>query len=74
MLEWGGHLLAPEGEWLALKGRVPQDEVAAMPEEFRIERTIRLDVPGLDADRHLVVIKRARAVAKTDDEGQPRTS
>jgi 16S rRNA (guanine527-N7)-methyltransferase len=72
MLAWGGHLLAPDGVWLALKGRFPQDEAAAMPDDFRIDRTIRLDVPGLDADRHLVVIK--RAAAATESANEPRSS
>ncbi len=58
MLAWGGHLLAPDGRWLALKGRLPQDELAALPEEFRVEDVVALRVPGLDAERHLVVIRR----------------
>lgn len=58
MLAAGGHLLASDGTWLALKGRFPQDELAAVPAEFRVEDVIELRVPGLDADRHLVVIRR----------------
>lgn len=58
MLAWGGHLLARDGTWLALKGRFPQDELAAVPTEFRVQDVIALRVPGLDADRHLVVIRR----------------
>jgi 16S rRNA (guanine527-N7)-methyltransferase len=58
MLAWGGHLLAPDGRWLALKGRFPEDELAEMPDAFEIEKTIELNVPGLDAERHLVVVKR----------------
>lgn len=60
MLAWGGHLLAAEGRWLALKGRVPRDELVALPEGFRAEDVIALQVPGLDAERHVVVIKRVR--------------
>lgn len=60
MLDRGGHLLAPEGNWLALKGRFPQDELDALPAGFRVAAVERLDVPGLDADRHVVVIKRVR--------------
>jgi len=50
--------LAQDGTWLALKGRFPQDELTAVPAEFRVEDVIALRVPGLDADRHLVVIRR----------------
>ena len=60
MLGWGGQLLAPQGVWLALKGRFPQDELAAIPAEFHVDKVIALKVPDLDAERHLVVIKRVR--------------
>lgn len=60
MLDWGGHLLAAHGTWLALKGRYPQDELAALPPGFGVERVLPLRVPGLDAERHVVVIKRVR--------------
>jgi 16S rRNA (guanine527-N7)-methyltransferase len=56
MLAWGGHLLAPGGRWLALKGRLPQDELAALPAGFRVEAVEPLGVPGLDAERHVVII------------------
>jgi len=61
MLAWGGHLLAPGGTWLALKGRFPQDELSAVPPDFRIDEVVQLHVPGLDAERHLVVIRRESA-------------
>jgi 16S rRNA (guanine527-N7)-methyltransferase len=62
MLGWGGHLLARDGIWLALKGRFPEDELAAVPADFRVEDVIALRVPGLDAERHLVVVRRRLAV------------
>ena len=68
MLGWGGSLLAPEGVWLALKGRFPQDELAALPAGFHVDAVVALDVPGLDAERHVVIIKRARADVP-DDQG-----
>lgn len=59
MLAWAGHLLGPDGRWLALKGRFPQDELDALPSGFEVEAIHRLEVPGLDAERHLVIIKRS---------------
>jgi 16S rRNA (guanine527-N7)-methyltransferase len=69
MLGWGGHLLAPEGRWLALKGRFPQDELDNLPVGFAIEAVHRLEVPDLDAERHLVIIKRSAAgsAARNDE-------
>lgn len=58
MLAWGGHLLAADGDWLALKGRYPQAEVAALPTGFQLHTTVSLAVPGLDAERHLLVIRK----------------
>jgi 16S rRNA (guanine527-N7)-methyltransferase len=58
MLQWAAHLLAPGGRWLALKGRYPADEVAAMPPGFVVERSVALKVPELDAERHLLVIRK----------------
>jgi 16S rRNA (guanine527-N7)-methyltransferase len=60
VLHNAGRLLAPQGRLLAMKGRAPDDEVRALPRGWQAE-TIRLQVPGLDAERHLVVISRHRA-------------
>ncbi|NUR23710.1 16S rRNA (guanine(527)-N(7))-methyltransferase RsmG [Frateuria sp.] len=59
MLAWGGHLLAPAGRWLAMKGRPPAEEIAALPSGFVVEAVHPLQVPGLDAERSLVAIRRA---------------
>lgn len=59
MLAWGGHLLAPGGTWLALKGRHPGDELAAVPAGFVVQEVAALAVPGLDAARHVVIIRHA---------------
>ena len=58
MLAWGGRLLADDGAWLAMKGRVADDELAGVPAGFRVEAVHALAVPGLDAQRHLVVVRR----------------
>ncbi|MBS7457073.1 16S rRNA (guanine(527)-N(7))-methyltransferase RsmG [Coralloluteibacterium stylophorae] len=54
----GGHLIAPGGRLLAMKGRHPDDEIAALPEGWQVAAAHRLAVPGLDAERHLVVLTR----------------
>ena len=51
------HLLAPGGRWLAMKGVRPDDEIAALPADILVNQIIPLHVPGLDAERHLIILK-----------------
>jgi 16S rRNA (guanine527-N7)-methyltransferase len=56
---YAGHLCAPDGRLLAMKGKRPDDEISALPKSFRVLAVHRLRVPGLDGERHLVEISRA---------------
>jgi 16S rRNA (guanine527-N7)-methyltransferase len=51
---YAGHLCAPGGRLLAMKGKRPDDEVSALPKSFRVLAVHRLSVPGLPDERHLV--------------------
>ena len=51
------HLLAPGGRWLAMKGVRPDQELQALPADITVEAIIPLTVPGLDAERHLIILK-----------------
>ncbi|MGE5386813.1 MAG: 16S rRNA (guanine(527)-N(7))-methyltransferase RsmG [Betaproteobacteria bacterium] len=51
------HLLAKNGRWLAMKGMRPEAEIAALPPDVEVEAIQPLAVPGLDAERHLVIMK-----------------
>jgi len=51
------HLLAPGGRWLAMKGLRPDDELKALPANVTVEAILPLAVPGLDAERHLIILK-----------------
>ena len=55
----GGHLLAPHGRLLAMKGTHPAAEIAALPPGWTALAVHALAVPGLDAERHLVEVGRA---------------
>jgi 16S rRNA (guanine527-N7)-methyltransferase len=59
MLAWGGHLLADEGRWLALKGRADQDEIAGVPDEFRVAAVRQVRVPGTEANRCVIELARS---------------
>lgn len=61
MLGWGGHLLAPGGVWLAMKGRAPDEELPGVPPAFVVRGIHPLAVPGLDAERSVVVLARSAA-------------
>lgn len=63
ILAVGGHLLAPQGRLLAMKGPRVDEEVAELGPEWVLQAVHPLAVPGLDAERHLVVIGRKTAVS-----------
>ncbi|MFN3984655.1 MAG: 16S rRNA (guanine(527)-N(7))-methyltransferase RsmG [Rhodocyclaceae bacterium] len=51
-----GHLLGDGGRFYAMKGVYPADEIAALPKGLRLLEHIPLDVPGLDAERNLLIL------------------
>jgi 16S rRNA (guanine527-N7)-methyltransferase len=51
-------LCGPETRVLAMKGKRPDDELAAVPPEWRVLEVHALHVPGLGEDRHLVIAQR----------------
>jgi 16S rRNA (guanine527-N7)-methyltransferase len=53
-----GHLAAPEGRLVAMKGKLPRDELNELPEGWSAEVVEPVHVPGLDAERHIIVIRR----------------
>jgi len=58
---YAGHLCAPGGRLLAMKGKRPDEEISALPKSFRVLAVHRLRVPGLDDERHLVELSKATA-------------
>ncbi|WP_373974011.1 16S rRNA (guanine(527)-N(7))-methyltransferase RsmG [Chitinibacter sp. SCUT-21] len=57
-IRWTEHLLADGGEWAALKGVYPYEEIAQMPASVYVDHVDALQVPGLEAERHLVHIRK----------------
>jgi 16S rRNA (guanine527-N7)-methyltransferase len=51
-------LLVPGGEWLAMKGVYPNEEISLL-KGARLKRDIRLHIPGLEAERHLIILEPA---------------
>lgn len=57
MVNWCHHLPKPEtGTFLALKGQMPQDEIAQLPDWCSVTEIKSLAVPELDGERHLVIL------------------
>ena len=54
-------LLLAAGHWLAMKGVRPEDEMAHLPADVLVDAVHRLLVPGVEGERHLVVIRKADA-------------
>jgi 16S rRNA (guanine527-N7)-methyltransferase len=57
MLLLGGHLLAPDGIWLALKGALKNEEILDLPPGFAVAQVRPLTVPGLGATRQVAIIR-----------------
>ncbi|MDO6695815.1 16S rRNA (guanine(527)-N(7))-methyltransferase RsmG [Aliiglaciecola sp. 3_MG-2023] len=58
MLHWCQHLVDSQGEFLALKGQYPEQEIALLPEGFEVLESIKLDIPVLEGERHLIKIRK----------------
>ncbi|WP_394780687.1 16S rRNA (guanine(527)-N(7))-methyltransferase RsmG [Undibacterium sp.] len=57
-VNWSGHLLADGGRFIAMKGVAPDEEIGRLPGGWEVEQVEPLSVPGLNAERHLVYIKK----------------
>ncbi|MBI3171972.1 MAG: 16S rRNA (guanine(527)-N(7))-methyltransferase RsmG, partial [Hydrocarboniphaga effusa] len=49
---------AERGQWLAMKGKLDDQELENIPKEYRVRQIIPLKVPGLNEERHLVCVSR----------------
>jgi len=70
-VNWSGHLLAQGGQFIALKGTAPAEEQERLPAEWQVSRLQSIEVPGLQAERHLVIIRRSGSASGLGDESQP---
>jgi 16S rRNA (guanine527-N7)-methyltransferase len=56
-VNWSGHLLTEGGRFIAMKGVMPNEEIARLPAGWEATDVRPLQVPGLNAERHLIFIK-----------------
>ncbi len=59
MIHWTEHLCADEGIFLAMKGMYPVEEIELLPDHMAVQRSIRLNVPDTEGERHLLILGRA---------------
>ncbi|MFM2263105.1 MAG: rRNA ((527)-N(7))-methyltransferase RsmG [Pseudomonadota bacterium] len=57
--QWSAQALGPAGVWMALKGKVPAAEMQALPDSVEVFHVEQLKVPGLDAERCLLWMRKA---------------
>ena len=55
---WSAQALAPQGVWMALKGKHPEPELEQLGADIDVFHVEQLQVPGLDADRCLIWMRR----------------
>ncbi|MCX7217442.1 MAG: 16S rRNA (guanine(527)-N(7))-methyltransferase RsmG [Burkholderiales bacterium] len=58
-INWSGHLLAEGGQFFAMKGVNPNEEIERMPSGWEVSSIEVLTVPGLDVERHMIYIKKS---------------
>ncbi|MDW5441299.1 16S rRNA (guanine(527)-N(7))-methyltransferase RsmG [Polaromonas sp. SM01] len=63
--QWSAGALAPTGVWLAMKGKHPADEIAALAPAVEVFHVEQLRVPGLDAERCIVWLRPQPTVKPT---------
>lgn len=52
-------LVARGGRLVAMKGRMPHDELAGLPVTWSVRQAERVEVPGVSGDRHIIVLERS---------------
>jgi len=58
-MQWSSHLCVGGGRLLAMKGRYPHEELEKLPNGWKLAAVHRLEVPGLDEERHVVELCRS---------------
>jgi 16S rRNA (guanine527-N7)-methyltransferase len=53
-----GGVVAPGGQLLAMKGKLPADEIKALPKGWRAAVVTPVKIPGVDAERHIIQVVR----------------
>jgi 16S rRNA (guanine527-N7)-methyltransferase len=59
MVSWCSHLITNEhGQFFALKGQYPADEITQLPENIRLVSSHEIKVPELVGERHVLILEK----------------
>ena len=62
-VNWSSGALADRGVWMAMKGKLPEEEMSALPPMAQVFHVEQLLVPGLNAERCMVWMKKSTALS-----------
>jgi len=62
-VNWSSGALADGGVWMAMKGKLPEEEMSALPPTAQVFHVEQLLVPGLNAERCMVWMKKSTALS-----------
>ena len=63
-VNWSASALAPNGIWMAMKGKLPEEEIASLPPNAQVFHVEQLHVPALNAERCMVWMKKSTALSE----------
>jgi 16S rRNA (guanine527-N7)-methyltransferase len=62
-VNWTSDALADKGVWMAMKGRLPEEEMSDLPPAVQVFHVEQLHVPGLNAERCMIWMKKTEALS-----------
>ena len=62
-VNWSADALATDGVWMAMKGKLPEEEMSALPPIAKVFHVEQLHVPGLEAERCMIWMKKSPALS-----------
>jgi len=62
-VNWSTNALAENGIWMAMKGKLPEEEISSLPHFVQVFHVEQLQVPGLNAERCMIWMKKSTALS-----------
>jgi 16S rRNA (guanine527-N7)-methyltransferase len=63
-VNWSKNALAENGIWMAMKGKLPEEEISSLPHFVQVFHVEQLQVPGLNAERCIIWMKKSTALSE----------